>query len=78
MSALAQHAVSMGHNTYFADNKIPTTTESMKLYIIRETIEIEVRPDALNKHNDSLHLNNIWKPILQEINNKTHSQLQKW
>lgn len=66
-SALAKHHLETGHKIGFEHTKTIATERNLKSRIIREALEIERRPDCLNKRDDGRRLPNTWKPLLSRL-----------
>lgn len=66
-SSLAQHILETGHKIDFDNTKTLARSKCLKTRIVREAMEIEIRPFSMNKRDDSLRLANAWKPILNKM-----------
>jgi hypothetical protein len=66
-SALAQHARDFNHIIDFEHMKPLAIVNHLTTRITREAIEIERRPNNLNKRDDSQRLPAAWSPIIKTI-----------
>ncbi|KAK5642036.1 hypothetical protein RI129_008203 [Pyrocoelia pectoralis] len=65
-SSLACHRMDTGHQINTSNIKLLATAYTLNERIIREAIEIEKRPLALNKRDDTSRISPIWKIIINK------------
>jgi hypothetical protein len=73
-SAVAEHRINLGHRINFQH----TTVLSTKTYmdrIIREAIEIELRPKNMKRENGLL-LSRSWKPLIHTLRRRRNHRVQ--
>uniref|UniRef100_A0A6P7FMX2 Uncharacterized protein LOC114329459 n=1 Tax=Diabrotica virgifera virgifera TaxID=50390 RepID=A0A6P7FMX2_DIAVI len=66
VSALGQHILHTGHKIDFDHSRTIAPIRFYKQRIIREAIEIEKRPNCLNKRDDGIRLPSTWRPLLKK------------
>lgn len=76
-SSLFQHMKATGHSIDFDNTKMLANIEHYKSRTIREAIEIEKRPQNLNKRDDTQRLPPAWKPALATRQTKTDQPSSK-
>lgn len=73
-SALANHVVEFGHTIDFDNTRTLASLDYNLPRVFREAIEIEKRPNNINKRDDSIRLSQTWKPLLSKLRPKPYSQ----
>ncbi|KAG5886168.1 hypothetical protein JTB14_024848 [Gonioctena quinquepunctata] len=66
-SAPSKHNEETGHIIDFDHTR---TERTLQARVIREALEIEKRPNCLNKRDDERRLPNTWKPLLSHLTAK--------
>ncbi|XP_033606939.1 uncharacterized protein LOC117282232 [Cryptotermes secundus] len=67
-SAVAGHSINMGHHIQFQNTSILATKIRYMGRFIRETIEIELHPDSMNREG-WFCLSKSWKPLISSLKN---------
>jgi hypothetical protein len=62
-SALAEHSIDLGHRIQFYDTSILATKTRYMDHIIRETIEIELHPNNMDR-DVGFCISKSWKPLM--------------
>jgi hypothetical protein len=65
-SAVAEHSINLGHHIQLQDTTILSTKSRSMDQMIRETTEIELHPNNMNR-DDGLHLSWSWKPFIHSL-----------
>jgi hypothetical protein len=65
-SAVAQHALEIGHRVEFSNTCRSAKTKRYMDRIIKEAIEIKLHPDNINRDGDYI-LSRAWQPVLRQI-----------
>jgi hypothetical protein len=61
--AIAEHSINQGHCIQLQDTTFLSTKSRYTDWMIRETTEIELHPNIMNREY-SLHLSQLWKPLI--------------
>nr|XP_023024234.1 uncharacterized protein LOC111512359 [Leptinotarsa decemlineata] len=76
-SSLFQHVLQTGHNINFDNTKILASNENFHSRTIREAIEIEKRPNNMNKRDDAQRLPSTWRSVLSLCTSNQLAQPKK-
>lgn len=75
-SSLTQHYLETGHRIDFDNARTIASIQPFKPRIIREAIEIDVRPNSMNRRDDSQRLPHTWKHALENITTNTENKFK--
>lgn len=64
-SSLAQHVIETGHAIDFENTRTVMRSTHLRTRTVREAIEIDRRPNSMNKRDDAQRLPMIWRPLLR-------------